>query len=134
MQDQISKVAKRYSVKRHKTANVGNHLHLLVTAPSREAFIKFTRKLAAAIACGILGGRRGEPREKFWTGRPFSRVVVGGPGGFWRAESYVILNELEAVGILPPRSLAKLGPAGFGKRMKLLSLARRISEDDRWFD
>lgn len=127
VQKQIRKVSDRYSVKRHKTANVGNHLHLLVTAPNRAAFIKFTRRLAAVIACGILGGARARPREKFWTGRPFSRVVSGGPKAFWRAESYVILNELEAVGILPARALAKLGPAGFGRRMNLLRLARRLS-------
>ena len=111
------------------SANVGNHLHLLVQAPDRAAFAKFLRKLSALIACGIFGGRRGQPKEKFWTGRPFSRVVSGGPHAFWRAESYVILNELEAVGILPPRSLARLGPAGFGKRMRLLRLARSLADE-----
>jgi REP element-mobilizing transposase RayT len=124
----MTETARLYRVKLHKTANVGNHLHLLIAAPNREAFTKFLRKLSALIACRISGGRRGQPRAKFWTGRPFSRLVNGGPRAFWRAESYVILNELEAVGILPPRSLARLGPAGFGKRTRLLSLARRIFE------
>lgn len=130
VQKALSATAARYLVKLHKTANVGNHLHLLVTAPNRSEFTKFLRRLAAVIACGVVGGRRGQPKPPFWTGRPFSRVVSGGPRAFWRAESYVILNELEAVGILPPRSLARLGPAGFGKRMRLLSLARRIFESD----
>lgn len=129
VQSTMRRTAGRYQIKLHKTANVGNHLHLLVQARDRADFTRFLRKLSARIACGIFGGKRGQPKEKFWTGRPFSRVVSGGPKAFWRAESYVILNELEAVGILPPRSMARLGPAGFGQRMRLLRLARSFAED-----
>lgn len=124
----LRRTAARYKVKLHKTANVGNHLHVLLSVRTREDFLCFTRRLAASVACGVLGGRRGQPKTKFWNGRPFSRIVTGGAAAFWRVESYIILNELEAVGILPPRALARLGPAGFGKRMRLLSLARRIAD------
>lgn len=125
VQNALSQTAKRYRIKLHKTANVGNHLHILASALNRRLFICFTRRLAALIAIELKDARKdGEP---FWTGRPFTRIVLGGVRGFWRTESYVILNELEALGILPPRAIARLGPAGFGRRMKLLKFARKVA-------
>jgi REP element-mobilizing transposase RayT len=83
-------------VKVYRLANVGNHLHLLVKAPTREAFQSFLRTLAGLSARLITGARKGLAQGKFWDAPAYSRVV---PGAAFRAVSaYFEKNEFDAIG------------------------------------
>ena len=87
-------------------ANVGNHLHLLVKASNRRAFLWFLRSFAGRLAMLLTGARKGDPLpkgQKFWDQRPFSRIVAG-RRGYALARDYVMLNWLEAEGVVPPRA------------------------------
>jgi len=53
--------ASRQSVKIHAAANAGNHLHLLVQAPSREHLSAFLRAVSGRIAMIATGARKGSP-------------------------------------------------------------------------
>jgi REP element-mobilizing transposase RayT len=63
-------LAKRYRIRIHALANVGNHLHLLIECRSREAFQAFLRAITGRIAMAILGTAKGRPGTKgFWDQR-----------------------------------------------------------------
>jgi REP element-mobilizing transposase RayT len=90
--------AKLFYIKIDRYVNVGNHIHLLIKAPSRQAQANFFRTISALIARQITNSRKGTPSKlkKFWDGKPFTRLVA------WRAykavSHYLTLNSLEAVG------------------------------------
>ena len=97
--------AARFGVRVLEFANVGNHLHLLVKASNRRAFIYFLRSFAGRLAMHLTGARKGEPlpsKQSFWDQRPFTRIVIGRRGSRI-ARDYVILNWLEAAGVVPRR-------------------------------
>ena len=56
--------ASRRSVRLHGAANAGNHLHLLVQAPSREHLNAFLRSVSGRIAMLVTGARKGSPRRQ----------------------------------------------------------------------
>lgn len=70
--------ARKYGVKILRYANVGNHLHYVVKARSREAFQAFLRVLTGQIAMRVLGGKKGVPRGRFWDDLAWTRVVAWG--------------------------------------------------------
>jgi putative transposase len=98
----------RYGVKKIQYSNNFNHLHLMVKFPSRRIYLKFIRSLTASIALAVSGASKLKSLKsifggkKFWDFRPFSRVVFGWRG-YTIAKDYVILNQLEALEILPKR-------------------------------
>lgn len=96
--------ARRFGVRVIEFANVGNHCHLLVKAGNRRSFLWFLSSIAGRIAMAVTGARKGAPMEarKFWEFRPFTRVVEG-RRGYRVARDYVLLNQLEAAGLVPPR-------------------------------
>ena len=94
-------------------ANAGNHLHLLVKAPSRELLSAFLRGLSGAIAMLVTGAKKNHPcqskrhetgngnkgdnalaRKGFWDARPFTRVVSMGQD-LLRVARYISLNSTE---------------------------------------
>jgi REP element-mobilizing transposase RayT len=91
----IEKEIKRAGAKLHNFANVGNHLHMLATFPSRAAFQKFLRTITAMIARLVTGARRGKPFGKFWDALAHSRVVTG-LRAFRTAFNYIRANQVEA--------------------------------------
>lgn len=104
--DVVRRHCLKYGVKLIEYSNKFNHLHLLVKFPSRAIYLRFIRSLTGALALAVTGasklksikslfGRRG-----FWDSRPFTRVVRS-YGGYKVAKDYVVLNQLEAEGILP---------------------------------
>lgn len=95
----IEKSSKRFYVTLRRNINVGNHLHLLIHAPSAEMQRNFLRTIAALIAREVMGSHKGRPSDEanFWDSRPFSRLIPWG-----RAHkailNYFSLNSLEAIG------------------------------------
>jgi hypothetical protein len=59
-------------------ANAGNHLHLLLQAPSRDCLSAFLRAISGRIAQLVLNGGSLPKGVEFWDARPFSRLVNWG--------------------------------------------------------
>lgn len=80
--DILEKQAQRHQVKIHAAAKGGNHLHILIQAPSREAFNAFVRSISGRIAQLMMGTSKEAKREsfrtRFWDARPFTRIVSFG--------------------------------------------------------
>ena len=99
----------RYGVKLKQFSNNYNHLHLLVKFPSRQTYLRFIRSLTGHLALAVTGASKMKSLKSifdgksFWDFRPFSRVVRS-RRGYAVARDYVVLNQLEALGILPKRS------------------------------
>jgi REP element-mobilizing transposase RayT len=87
----------------HRFENVGNHLHLLVSAGSRRDFQGFLRVLAGQIAFLVTGARKGNPIPggRFWDKLAYSRVVQRGRD-FKNVIRYLSKNAWESLGV--PRS------------------------------
>ena len=81
----------------YRLENVGNHLHLLVKAPTREAFQSFLRTVSGLGARLISGAKKGTARGKFWDAPAYSRVVAWGRA-FKALQAYFDKNKLEAIG------------------------------------
>ncbi|MEK7357122.1 MAG: transposase [Bdellovibrionota bacterium] len=90
----IETAARRADIKLHKVANVGNHLHLLVSFKTRESCQRFLREISGLIARKVTGAKKGKPFGKFWDLLAHSRVVTGFRG-FQAALNYVFLNQVE---------------------------------------
>lgn len=108
--------ARRYGVRIHRFANVGNHLHLLVSlAPesavrepvrvgytkferARARFSGFLRELAGAIAFRITGASKSKPVGRFWDAPAFTRILHWGRE-FERGMIYLVKNLFEAAGL-----------------------------------
>jgi putative transposase len=96
----IRKHAKKFGVKIYQSANVGNHIHLLVLASHRGFFKNFLRTISGLIARAVLGAQRGSAKKiKFWDQRPWSRIVKW-KKDFNGAKKYVIQNFNEAMGFV----------------------------------
>jgi hypothetical protein len=80
--------ARRHHVRLDGVANAGNHLHLLLQAPSRDCLSAFLRAIAGRIA-QLAGSKQG-----FWDARPFSRLVSWGQD-LRRVSRYLGLNATE---------------------------------------
>ncbi len=115
----VNRVARLHGIKIHRYANGGNHLHLIIQAPSRSAFQRFLRGTTGVIARMTLGRERGKAlaldgkatlgrdavsqgqgaSSAFWDARPFTRIIEWGRD-FKRTNDYVIKNTLEALGFV----------------------------------
>jgi REP element-mobilizing transposase RayT len=109
-----SDIAKRWSIRIYRYANVGNHLHLLVRTRSRRAWRGFLRELTGAIAMLVTGSRKGQG-QKFWDQLAFTRIVRFGRD-FKGVGLYLIGNLFEAMGVPLKRlqaqgyRLVRIGP------------------------
>ncbi len=90
-----------------------NHIHLLLRVSRRRAFFAFLRALCGLIARKITSKERGLAKnanekasrdrrngslEKFFAGRPFSRIVSLGRKSYKSIKEYFDLNRLEKLG------------------------------------
>jgi len=92
---------RKYGIALHQFANAGNHLHLLVKIPKRYVYLRFIRSLTGSLALAQTGSNKlSKLKERFWDFRPFTRVVVS-RRGYQITRDYVILNQLEALKIIP---------------------------------
>lgn len=95
--------ARKHSIKLMKSANVGNHLHLLVLARRRQQLRAFLREVSGTIAMKLTGACKGsEARTAFWDFRPYSRIVSWGRD-LNNLKLYFVKNLFEAAGLLTNR-------------------------------
>lgn len=109
--DIVNRQSERHGIRVYARANAGNHLHLVLKAPTRRSLKTFLRAVTGLIARKVTGRERGvavDPTEAtsrsvdasrtgFWDARPFSRIVSWGKD-FTVLQNYLHLNRLEAVG------------------------------------
>lgn len=106
IQKLIFEKADRAGVKVIRFANAGNHLHLLLKAPSKRALQRYLRTITGLIPRAVTGARKGQACGSFWDGLAYSKIVNWGRQ-FKATTNYVFKNSLEAFGIIPPRDNAK---------------------------
>lgn len=98
-QVQIERIVKKYAgtyrIKIHNFANVGTHLHLVVSFKARRAVQRFVQIIASLISRVVTGARKGQPFGRFWDALAFSRVVTG-RRDFLYVQNYVDANQLES--------------------------------------
>jgi REP element-mobilizing transposase RayT len=97
------KFSKKYGVRIHSLANVGNHLHLHLQLTSRYTYKKFICAVTAAVAMLLTKARKGHPQktgkhERFWDYRPFTRVLNSWTE-FLSLKDYIQINKFEGIGI-----------------------------------
>lgn len=107
----IETAAARRKLKVHKFANVGNHLHLLISFKTRESCQRFLKEVAGLVARVVTGARKGKPFGKFWDLLAHSRVVTG-LRDLRNVIDYVFINQME-------------GQFGAGARKSLTHVKRR---------
>jgi REP element-mobilizing transposase RayT len=97
----VRAVCKKHGVALYEYANVGNHLHMVIKIPQRRRWAAFIRELSGRIAQAAqsLAGQQ-KAQRKFWSQRPFTRVVRGWRKAFSIAKAYVRLNLYEAEGFI----------------------------------
>ncbi len=94
------RVARKRGIRIYRFVNVGNHLHLVLRTPDRDAFRTFLRELAGSIAMLMTGARKGHPlQERFWDKLAWSRIVSWGRD-FQGLKRYFIKNIFESTGLL----------------------------------
>jgi REP element-mobilizing transposase RayT len=93
----LDKFSRKYRVKIHRRANVGNHLHLHVELADLASYNPFIRAITAAIAMAVTKSSRWKKgRGKFWDLRPFTHLVAT-KLGFQRVNRYIKINQYEPV-------------------------------------
>jgi len=90
-------LAERNGIRVYRYANVGNHLHLLVSFRSRSEFQRFLRSFAGRAAILATGARKGRAVNGFWDKLAYSRVVGWGLD-FLAVGRYLTKNFLEGEG------------------------------------
>lgn len=98
IQELCFETAAKYGIKIYEYGNAGNHLHLLIKLSNRYTYYAFIRNLTGTMVKKIMGA--GKLAKKFWDYRPFSRVVEWFKA-YKIAKDYVLLNQLEGLGIIP---------------------------------
>lgn len=105
-------LARKRGIRLFRFANVGNHVHLLIQAPSRRDFQAFLRELAGTIAIAVTGARKGAGLQTnvngrgFWDHLAFTRIVSWGRD-FQGTGFYLVKNLFEAERIPMKRLLAE---------------------------
>ncbi len=93
----IVRVARKHGVRIYKSANVGNHLHLVIKLSRVQAWAAFIRELTGGLGLAlrdVLGG------SKLWMFRPHTRIVRGWKKAFAIVKEYIGLNQLEGEGLI----------------------------------
>jgi REP element-mobilizing transposase RayT len=116
----VKRTARKWGVRLYRYANVGNHLHLLVQVPTREAWKQFSKELSGGIAQLVTGAQKGSALSRsndpdtpesakrgFWDHLLFTRIVNFGRD-FKSIRRYFIKNFFEAAGV-PVTRLLKMG-------------------------
>ena len=93
----LESAERRSQTRIYQTANVGNHLHIVIEAPHKKALQTFLRLAAGQIAFQITKAKKGNP-QKFWSQTAYSRVLTWGRE-FKSVLSYLNLNLLEGLGV-----------------------------------
>lgn len=94
----LRQMALRYGLRIHEVGICGNHFHLLVRFHNRRFLLAFNRVFTGTLVKRLCGSEK--LARRFFDFRPFTRVVDG-RRGYEIARDYVILNQLEGLGIIP---------------------------------
>jgi len=92
--------SRRHKIRVYGAANSGNHLHLVIQAPSKMHLNSFLRAFSGRVAQIVQGEKLEKSRksfkEMFWEARPYSRLVSWGKDlkGLLR---YIGINATETV-------------------------------------
>ncbi len=97
--EQILQVqAAKHHIKIYAAANAGNHLHLLIQAPSREQLSAFLKGFTGRVAQLAMGTKTEKARDafdsRFWDSRPWTRLVSWGKE-FRNVLKYIGINTNE---------------------------------------
>lgn len=97
----VRRICRKHGVRLYEYANVGNHLHLLIRLRKNFLWTPFIRELTGSLVMAVAGfGGRAQP---FFDQRPFTRVVNGWRRAYRLAKDYVVLNQMEALGLIDRR-------------------------------
>jgi REP element-mobilizing transposase RayT len=115
----VYRTAEKYGVKIYEFANVGNHLHALIKLRHIRDWAGFIRELSGRISQEMQNLKGPQKGEKFWSFRPFTRVVASWRKAYRDCRDYVILNRLEGGGHINRRETKRLSElsALFGWRV-----------------
>jgi hypothetical protein len=103
----FEKTCAKRGIRIYRYANVGNHFHVILRLTKLFQWKPFIRELTSRLAALVDGP------AKFWTGRPFTRLLHGWGKNFRTAINYVVLNQMEAAGLLTRGEVQAYGsPAG----------------------
>jgi REP element-mobilizing transposase RayT len=89
---ETKRLAAKFGLKIYDLALAKDHLHLVLTIPSRKNYISFIRALT-----GLLARKLG---KGIWLLLPFSRVSIWGKA-YRELRKYLEQNRLEAAGVAP---------------------------------
>lgn len=103
VRNMIGKLAKRHGVRIYRIVNAGNHLHITLKLSKQFTWKGFISGLTGGIARVVQHKRDANKKRGFWNVRPFTRLIAWGRD-FNIAKDYLTLNQLEADGVVPPRS------------------------------
>ncbi len=92
-------LAKRFGVKIYRYVNVGNHLHLVLLAPTTGARARYFKALSGLAARMVTGSRKGVAVGRFWDTLIFSRVVSWGRD-YTNVCNYILKNAFESLGLI----------------------------------
>jgi REP element-mobilizing transposase RayT len=109
----LRKYSRKFAVRVYQVAVCGNHIHCLVKGCNRKQLQHFFRVFSGQVAQEILtkhpeakgeqkafrGGTHRKNHKTFWSLLLYTRVVSWGRD-YLNAKSYVIRNELEALGMI----------------------------------
>ncbi len=104
----LHKTAKKHGVKIYEYANVGNHLHLLLKIPHIKRWAAFIRELTGRISQELQQLKGPEKGKKYWSKRPYTRIVQGWRKAYKTAKEYVMLNQWEAEGFINRKEVKRL--------------------------
>ena len=102
----IERTSHKYGVIVYKSANVGNHLHLVIKLSNLQLWAPFIRELTGRIAQVVMGLLKSTMR--FWRYKPHTRIVRGWQKAFRSILEYVELNRLEAEGFISRAEIKSL--------------------------
>ena len=92
----LQKYSKQFEIRTYDFVNVGNHLHLLVRAKTKEGMRNFLRAFSGHVAQLITGSGPGRPlKKRFWDFLVFTRLIEWGRA-FRYAKSYLLKNVQQA--------------------------------------
>ena len=94
----LDSTAEACGIRIHRFVNVGNHLHLLLSAPNRMAIRSFLRRFAGEVAMRVTGASKLNAIGRFWDALVYTRVVSWGRE-FDTVMRYLVKNVFEATGL-----------------------------------
>jgi hypothetical protein len=95
----VRQTAKKHGIRIYEYANVGNQMHLLLKLSSIPGWRAFIRELTGRIS-QIVQGTHKEKGFKYFSQRPFTRIIRGWRRAYKVAKDYVLLNHLKGEGLI----------------------------------